>query len=75
MKSMLMVFFNPKEFIVFDLLPQDTSFAAVYFVNNVILPSVNRHAQQLGISAITSCIYIRISTIPSATLLAMSKNR
>jgi hypothetical protein len=44
---MLLVFFNPKEFAIGDLLPQDTSFAVVHFVNNVILPLANQHAQQL----------------------------
>jgi hypothetical protein len=47
-KSMLMAFFNPKEFTTMDLLPQSTSSTAGYFVNNVILPLANRHAQQLG---------------------------
>jgi hypothetical protein len=45
---MLMVFLSPKEFAIMDLLPQDTSFTAVYFVNNMALPLANRHAQQLG---------------------------
>jgi hypothetical protein len=47
-KSMLMVFFNPKEFTTVDLLSQDISFMAVYFVNNAILPLANQHAQQLA---------------------------
>jgi hypothetical protein len=47
-KSMLMVFFNPKEFTIVDLLPQDTSSTPGYFVNNAILPLANWHAQQLG---------------------------
>jgi hypothetical protein len=72
-KSMSMVFFNPKEFARVNLLPQDISFTAVYFVSNVILPLANRHAQQLGISAVASCICV--STIPSATLLGVPKNR
>jgi hypothetical protein len=72
-KLILMVFFNPKEFAIGTLFPQDASFAAVYFVNDVILPLADRYVQQLGISAVASCIYI--STIPSATLLGMSKNR
>jgi hypothetical protein len=72
-KSMLMLFFNPKEFAIVDLLPQDTSFIAVYFVNNVILPLANRYVQQLGMSAVARCICI--STIRSAILLGMSKNR
>jgi hypothetical protein len=38
---MLMVFFNPKDFLIVDLLPQDTSVTAVYFVSNMILPLVN----------------------------------
>jgi hypothetical protein len=46
-KSILTVFFNPKEFAIDDLLPQDTSFTTIYFVNNVILPLANRHAPQL----------------------------
>jgi hypothetical protein len=71
-KSRLIVLFNPKEFIIVDLLPQDTSFIAVYFVNNAILLLANRHAQQRGISAVTSCVII--SRIPSVTLLGMSKN-
>jgi hypothetical protein len=71
-KSMLMVFFNPKEFAIVDLLPQNRSFTAVYFVSNVILPLANRYAHQLGISALACCICI--STIPSATPLGMSMN-
>jgi hypothetical protein len=50
-----------------------TSFTAVYFVNNVILLLANRHAWQLGILAVANCICS--STIPSATLLGMSKNK
>jgi hypothetical protein len=42
-----MVFFNPKEFAMVDLLPQDISFTTIYFVNNVILPLANRYVQQL----------------------------
>jgi hypothetical protein len=72
-KPMLTVSFNPKEFATVGVLPWATSFVAVCFVNIVILPLVNRHAQQLGISAVTSCICI--STIPTAALLGMSKNR
>jgi hypothetical protein len=45
---MLRVFFNPKEFSIVDLLPEDTSFTAVDFVNNMILSLTNRYAQQLG---------------------------
>jgi hypothetical protein len=72
-KSMPMVFFNPKEFSIVNLLPLDISVTAVYFVSSVILPLATRHAQQLGISAVTSCICI--STIPSAALFGMSKNQ
>jgi hypothetical protein len=72
-KSMLGVFFNPNEFAMVDLLPQDTPFAALSFVNHVIFSLANRHAQQLGISAVASCICI--SAIPSAALLGISKNR
>jgi hypothetical protein len=39
----------------------------------VILPLANWHDQQLGISAVASCICI--STISCTTLLGMSKNR
>jgi hypothetical protein len=67
------VSFNPKEFVIVDLLLCDTSLTAVHFVNNVILAFANRHAQQLGMSAVASCVCI--STIPSAMLLGMSKNR
>jgi hypothetical protein len=45
-KSKVMVFFNPNEFAIVDLLPQDTSFTAVYFVNNVILPLAHQYSQQ-----------------------------
>jgi hypothetical protein len=45
--SMLTVFFNSKEFTRVDLLPQDTPFTAVHFVNNATVPLVNRYAQQL----------------------------
>jgi hypothetical protein len=48
---------------------RDISFTAVNFVNIVILPLTNRHAQQLWISAVANCIYI--STIPSATLFVI----
>jgi hypothetical protein len=68
---MLVVFFNLKEFTIMDLLPQDTSFTVGCFVNHVILPLANQRVQQLGISAVASCI----STIPSAALLGTSKNR
>jgi hypothetical protein len=47
-KSMLMGFFNPKELAIMDLLPQDTSSTVAYFINSVILPLANRHAQHLG---------------------------
>jgi hypothetical protein len=73
MKSKLIVFFNPKKSVIVDLLQQDTFFTAVDFVTNVILSLANRHAQQLGISAIAS--YICISTTPSATLIGISKNK
>jgi hypothetical protein len=72
-RSRLIIFFNPKEFAIVNLLPQEISFTAAYFVDNGILPLTDRHAQQLGISAGTDYIYI--STIPSTTLLGMSKNR
>jgi hypothetical protein len=45
---MLMVFVNPMEIAIVDLLTQDTSLTAIYFGNNVILLLVNRYAQQLG---------------------------
>jgi hypothetical protein len=66
-------FFNLKEFGIVDLSPQVTSFTAVPFINNVILPLANGHAQQPGISAIARCICI--STILNTTLFGMSKNR
>jgi hypothetical protein len=47
-KSMLTVFFNPKEFAIMNLLPQGTSFTAVYYVENVIIPLANPYAQQVG---------------------------
>jgi hypothetical protein len=47
-KSMLTVFFNPKLFARENLLPQGTSFTAVYYVENVIVALANRHAQQVG---------------------------
>jgi hypothetical protein len=47
-KTMLVVFFNQKEFARVGLLPRDTSFPGVYFVNSVILPLAHRYAQQLG---------------------------
>jgi hypothetical protein len=72
-KSILMLFLNPKKFAIMDLLEQDTSFTAVYFLNNVILPLVNRHVQQPGISAVSRCICISIFLI--ATLLGTSENR
>jgi hypothetical protein len=70
-KSVLTVFFNPKEFAIMDLLPQRISLTAGCFVNNVILPLANRYVQQLGIPTVASYI----SIIPSATLLSISKNR
>jgi histone-lysine N-methyltransferase SETMAR len=47
-KSMLTIFFNPKEFAIVNLLPQDTSFTAAYFVESVSIPLADRHAQQVG---------------------------
>jgi hypothetical protein len=47
-KSMLTVFFNPKEFVIANLLPQGMSFIAPYLVINVSIPLANRHAQQRG---------------------------
>jgi hypothetical protein len=47
-KLMLLVFFNPKEFAIVDLLPSDNSFTVVCFVNNVLLPLANWNTQQLG---------------------------
>jgi hypothetical protein len=47
-KSMLMVFFNPKEFVRVNLLPQGRSLIAVHFVDNVIIPLASRYAQQRG---------------------------
>jgi hypothetical protein len=41
------IFLNLKEFANLYLLPPDTFFTAVYFVNNMILPLANGHAQQL----------------------------
>jgi hypothetical protein len=47
-KSMLTVFFNPHEFAIVNLLPQGRSSTAAYFAENVIVPLVDRHAQQVG---------------------------
>jgi hypothetical protein len=44
---MLTVFFNPEEFAIVDLLPQDISFTTVDFLSNVVLLLAHRHAQQL----------------------------
>jgi hypothetical protein len=46
-KSMLMASFNPKEFAITDLLPHNTSFTAVYFVNNMMLSLANLRTEQL----------------------------
>jgi hypothetical protein len=70
-KSMLTVFFNPKEFITINMLPQSMSFAAACFTDNMIILYADRYAQQQGGIARSQCIYT--STIPSATLLGMSK--
>jgi hypothetical protein len=45
---MLTVFFNPKEFVIVNLLPWSTSFTAPYLVINVNIPLANWHAQQRG---------------------------
>jgi hypothetical protein len=47
-KAMPAVFFNPKELIVMNLLPQGMLFTTVYFVDNVIILLASRHAQPLG---------------------------
>jgi hypothetical protein len=44
---MLAVSFNPKEFAIGDLSPEDTSFTVVDFVHNVILPLADRYVRQL----------------------------
>jgi hypothetical protein len=46
-KSMLMVSFNPKEFAIADLLPQNISFTVADFVNNMTLSLANLRTQQL----------------------------
>jgi hypothetical protein len=52
-KSMLMIFSNPNEFVIVNLLPQGTSFTAVSFADTAIIPLAGRHAQQRG--DITCC--------------------
>jgi hypothetical protein len=44
-KSMLTVFFNPKQFTLMTLLPQGTSVTAARFVDKLIIPVANGHAQ------------------------------
>jgi hypothetical protein len=64
---------QPEKNIIMNLLPQGTSFTAVYFVGNQIIPLASQHAQRLGD---ISCRKLHcILTILSATLLGMSKNR
>jgi hypothetical protein len=43
---MLTIFFNPNEFIIVNLLPQGTSFTAVGFVRNVIIPLASWHTHR-----------------------------
>lgn len=45
-RSRLTALFNLTEFALMDLLPRGTSFAAVCFVDNAIIPLVNRHTWQ-----------------------------
>jgi hypothetical protein len=47
-KSILVVFLNPKEFAIGDLLPHNTFFAEIYFVNSLIPPMADPHVHQLG---------------------------
>jgi hypothetical protein len=47
-ESMVTVFFNPKEFIRVNLLPQGASFTVPYFPDNLIIPLASRQAQQSG---------------------------
>jgi hypothetical protein len=45
-KSMLTVFFNPKEFTLGNLLGQGRTFTTAYFIDDVIMPFANQHAHQ-----------------------------
>jgi hypothetical protein len=72
-KLVMMDFFNANELALVNLLPQNTSFTAVYFVDNMIIPLARPHAQQGVTSPIANCTCI--STISSATLLGMSETR
>jgi hypothetical protein len=45
---MLMVFVKPKEIVVVNVLPQGTWFTAIDFVDNAIIPLVNRYSQPWG---------------------------
>jgi hypothetical protein len=47
-RSVLTVFFDPREFARVDFLPQNTSSTVAYFANNVVLLLANWHAQQPG---------------------------
>jgi hypothetical protein len=70
---MLMAFFDPNEFPIVGLLPQERSLTAVSFAKNLIFHRLTGLLSSWEIAAVASCIYI--STILRATLLGMSKNR
>jgi hypothetical protein len=45
-RLILAILFNPMEFVKLNLLPQGTSFTAVYLVANVTIPLASRHGRQ-----------------------------
>jgi hypothetical protein len=65
------LFFNPSEFALVNLLPQNKSVTAAYLVDGAIISFAGRHAQQRVTLPVANCICI--STIPSTTLPGMSK--
>jgi hypothetical protein len=72
-RSILTDFFSPKESVIANLFPQSMPFTKLYFVDNVIIPLAGRYAQQRG--DIAGRKLQLHSTIPSATLLGMPKNK
>jgi hypothetical protein len=69
---MLTVVFNPKEFVIANLLPQRPPFTMVYFIDDGIISLANRNTQQ-RVTLVANGI--DIAAAPSTILPGMSKNK
>jgi hypothetical protein len=70
-KALLTVSFNLKKSAAVNLVPRGASITGAHCIDNMMIPLPNRYTQQPGKSPVADCI----STIPSVTLLGMSKMR